>query len=80
MLLFRDLNYYTLFKRESDNHETVEEVLSQCLFHLTSEGSILGIFKAIADSSALEIWIRTKNDELSCGYFFCYDSGVEKCN
>jgi hypothetical protein len=75
MLLCRDLNYYTVLKRDPENaapNDTLEQVVIEC-------AQYLGDIKAIDNAgNAVEIWI-TNNIGTYVMYFFGYDGGIELC-
>lgn len=75
MLLCRDLNYYTVLKRDPLNaapNDTLEQVVIEC-------AQYLGNIKAIdATEGAIEIWTST-NEGTYVMYFFGYDGGIELC-
>ena len=77
MLYGREISYFTIFKRVSNNGEfkNLFEALKACLEHI---GTVHGC-DIVNDNSALEIWVNT-NGEMTCLYLFEYDEGVVTFN
>lgn len=72
MLLCRDINYYTVFMRDSSAEEMIENVVIEC-------AEYIGQIKSIEyRSGAVEIWVSTQDNTYAM-YFFPYDGGVEIC-
>ena len=75
MLLFRDLNYYTIFHVNSkDEHPTFENEVLECIKEL---GTVKSITKCESGGS-IECWIQ-RDEEVTVGYLFGYDGGVIEC-
>lgn len=82
MLLFKEMDYYTLFisdfifARRKDTFyysENLSDSIAECLTDIAQE------IKAIDECTMpglLEIWIKNHNDEIVCGYLFPYDRGI----
>lgn len=77
MLLFRELNYFTLFNiNPYDEIELVfEDEVIECLKNL---GNIKSITMCDSEGS-VECWVTTADDNTVVGYLFGYDGGVIEC-
>lgn len=82
MLLFKDMEYYTLFindfifARRKDTFyydENLSDSIAECLTDLAQEVKVIDEYTV---PGLLEIWIKNYNDEIVCGYFFPYDRGI----
>ena len=76
MLLCHELRYFTLFDYQSSlglNLPNIEEEVIGCAHDI---GSILSVEEG---ENAIEIWVKTEEDEVFVMYFFPYDRGVIKC-
>ena len=87
MLLFNDINYYTLFAAKSilnNKHSIVNKLdfvssfsegLYDCLYSIAEE--IYAIDEKESEIGIFEIWIKPKSsDEIICGYLFPYYEGI----
>ena len=82
MLLFKDMEYYTLFisdfifARRKDTfyyNENLSDSIAECLIDIAQE---IKVIDECAMPGLLEIWIKNYNDEIVCGYLFPYDRGI----
>jgi hypothetical protein len=73
MLYGKEQSYFTVFKKEDNNTETLGEAIIDCL---TNVGDIKTIELTEA-KDAFEIWV-TIDGEATCLYLFPYDSGIVK--
>lgn len=74
MLLFRDINYYTVFRKVNTSSLDIcyfGEELINCLQSFNKVYSI-----EIQDDNAIEIWIQDEEGEPVVGYLFPYDIGI----
>ena len=72
MLLCKDISYYTIFTYEDNkmaNYETLGEAVLDCL---QSVGQLI-CADLTEDGNAVEIWIRTEEDNLCMYLFKCSD-------
>ena len=73
LLYCKDIDYFTLFKRDEASTEKFHEVLKDCLINIGD----LKFCDPVEDGSGLEIWVKIKNtDDIACMYLFNYDEGV----
>ena len=78
MLLFRDLNYYTIFElKDNKSHKdtSIGKDVIECILNI---GEIFDIDIESEDGKLpIEIWVRNNQDDsLHVGYLFPYDAGV----
>ena len=74
MMLCHDLRYYTIFLKNDNYEEKMEDVIIECLEHF-------GAIKSIdynEETRAVELWF-TYEDEPYVAYLFNYDEGVVLC-
>ena len=74
MLLCHDLRYYTIFLRNKNYEESMEDVVIECLEYF-------GDIKSVdydEDSNAVELWFSYE-EEPHVAYLFGYDEGVVLC-
>lgn len=74
MLLCHDLRYYTIFLRNKNYEENMEDVVIECLEYF-------GDIKSVdydEDSNAVELWFSYE-EEPHVAYLFGYDEGVVLC-
>lgn len=74
MLLCHDLRYYTIFLKNNNYEEFMEDVVIECLEYF-------GDIKSIdynEESRAVELWF-TYEEEPHVAYLFGYDEGVVLC-
>ena len=77
MLLFKDLNYYTIFHTNDDK--------TLLMFEIEVINCLRDTFKNVKsitenfDGEAIECWIETFDGEVVVGYLFGYDGGVIEC-
>lgn len=72
MLLCKDISYYTIFTYEGNkmaNYETLGEAVLDCL---QSVGKLV-CADLTEDGNAVEIWVRTEEDNLCMYLFKCAD-------
>ena len=74
MLLCHDLRYYTIFLKNKQYEENMEDVVIECLEYF---GSIKSI-DYNEESRAMELWF-TYEEEPHVAYLFGYDEGVVLC-
>lgn len=87
MLLFNDINYYTLFAAKSilnNKHNIINKLdfvssfsegLYDCLYSIAEE--IYAIDEKESEIGIFEIWIKPKSsEEVICGYLFPYYEGI----
>ena len=74
MMYGKEIGYFTVFARhENWELETLDLAVAECLFNV---GYLYSI-ELTADKSAIEIWVRTyENDLVTCMYLFPYDNGI----
>ena len=74
MLYGKEIGYFTVFvKHEKWELETLDLAVSECLYNV---GYLYSI-ELTADKSAIEIWVRTyENDLVTCMYLYPYDNGI----
>ena len=75
MLYGKEIDYFTLFMRDSINWEleTIDIAVMECLINV---GPVYSI-ELTPDKDAAEIWVKdTKKDLLTCMYLFPYDNGI----
>ncbi len=74
MLLSNELKYYTIFIRNADSNEKIEDVLIECLYNL-------GPIKSIAknENNVLECWVAPSQDKAYPVFLFDYTEGVIEC-
>lgn len=82
MLLFKEMDYYTLFisdfifERRKDTFyysENLSDSIAECLTDVAQEVKVID---ECTMPGLLEIWIKNHNDEIVCGYLFPYDRGI----
>ena len=71
MLLFRDINYYTIFNLNKDNKFCMNfgEEVADCLKQFT-------VYSIDKEDNGIEIWIKDEEKGAIVGYLFPYDAGV----
>lgn len=74
MFLSNELKYYTIFIKNTDSNEKIEDVLVECLYNL---GSIKSIEKN--ENGALECWVAPSQDKAYPVFLFDYTEGVIEC-
>lgn len=74
MLLCHDLRYYTIFLKNKNYEENMEDVVIECLEYF---GDIKSI-EYDEDSHGIELWF-TYEEEPFVAYLFGYDEGVILC-
>ena len=74
MMYGKEIGYFTVFARDENwELETLDLAVAECLFNV---GYLYSI-ELTADKSAIEIWVRTyENDLVTCMYLFPYDNGI----
>ena len=72
MLYGRELNYFTIFRHDTNNSESIEDIIIECLNNI----GIVYSIELVNDNTAIEIWIKDVNNNISCLYFFPYDNGI----
>lgn len=74
MLLCNELNYYTVFKTNSQD-ETAYNTFSDAVLDILNDlGEIKDIYNN--DNGAIEIWSTHQDGTSHCYYLFGYDAGV----
>lgn len=76
MLLCHELRYFTLFNYYVQTDRPLPNIEEEVIGCANDIGSILSIEEV---EGAIEIWIKTEEDEAFAMYFFPYDRGVIKC-
>lgn len=74
MLLCHDLRYYTIFLKNKNYEENMEDVVIECLEYF---GDIKSV-EYDEDSRGIELWF-TYEEEPFVAYLFGYDEGVILC-
>lgn len=78
MLYGREINYFTIFKKENigeSDFATFWDGLKECLTALGAVRSINVNKLEDGSASSIEIWIKY-NDVVTCMYLFNYDEGI----
>ena len=70
MLLCKDISYYTIFQYSSDNRMTDFDTLGHAVLDCLLDVGKLVCADLLEDDSAIEIWVRTSEDENLCMYLF----------
>ncbi len=75
MLLCHEIKYFTVFIKDGESDEKIEDVLLECL-------NCIGEIKSIErteDKEAIEIWVTTPENDTYVMYFFDYGRGIVPC-
>lgn len=70
MLLCKDISYYTIFQYSSDDKMTDFDTLGYAVLDCLLDVGKLVCADLLEDGSAVEIWVRTPEDENLCMYLF----------
>lgn len=71
MLYGKEISYFSVFVHDTQNTETIEDIVIECLNNL---GPIYSI-ELVNDDTAIEAWVQCENNP-TCLYFFSYDQGI----
>lgn len=74
MLLCHDLHYFTVFVRNGETQENIEDAVIDCLSYV---GEVKSIEQA-SDGEAIEIWVVV-DGVAHAMYFFDYGKGIISC-
>lgn len=78
MLLCRDINYYTLFEKQS--LVTIKDIIEDVIIECANNFGTIHSIELTDDGGGYEIWIKDKETGEGCLFmFFPYDLGVIKC-
>ena len=72
LLYGKEISYFTLFAKERNNAETLGSLVLECVQNI---GTIYSI-ELTEDKFAIEIWVQTNPEEVTCLYLFPYDNGI----
>lgn len=76
MLLCHELRYFTLFNYYVVTDRPLPNIEEEVIACAHDIGSIVSVENK---DDAIEIWVKTEEDEVYVMYFFPYDRGVIKC-
>lgn len=77
LLYGKEISYFTLFVKDSLTKASISIEIMECLYNI---GDIFSI-DLTETKDAIEIWVRPTNlDEVTCLYFFPYDTGIVPYN
>lgn len=77
MMYGKEISYFTVFTAQSQLYDcaTLGVGVQDCLAGVAQE---IYSIERVEDNSAIEIWIKTFDDETTCLYLFPYDTGIVK--